>query len=389
MTGVLVERVDLRLVSLELAEPFQTSFGVLRERHCVIVSVSSGGVTGWGECVAMQGKGEGGWAFYSYETTETAWHILRDFLVPEILGRSVASPRQVVDLGERLRGHPMARAALEAAIWDLLAKARQVPLADLLAQEDGRLWDRRDKVPVGVSVGIQASLADTLNVVASYLEQGYLRVKLKIQPGWDVEVVEAVRRAFPDAALMVDANSAYHLEDAEHLKKLDEFNLMMIEQPLGHDDIYEHSLLQKQLKTPICLDESIHTPRQAAWAYEIGACEIINIKPARVAGLWAAREIHDLSVERGKAVWCGGMLETGIGRAANVALASLPGFTLPGDISASERYYREDLVDPPFALNPDGTISVPHGPGIGVAVRRDVLNEAVLRRETLRARVVV
>lgn len=394
MTEVSIDRIELRLISMELVSPFETSFGVERERSCTIISVHGEGLTGWGECVASQRApkpGSTGWAFYSYETAETAWHILHDFLAPSLVGSRVTSPSEVAALGKRLRGHPMARAGLEAAVWDLVAQAQGKSLADMLAAGEAgtpgapvkgspaeagahtqvRPYEkRRDRVNVGVSVGIQPSIQDTIRVIADYVSQGYGRVKLKIKPGWDVDMVRAVRREFPALLLMVDANSAYSLQDADHLRQLDASDLLMIEQPLAHDDIYEHSHLQAQLATPVCLDESIHTSKQAEWAYEIGACRIINIKPGRVSGLSTAREIHDLSLARGKPVWCGGMLETGIGRAANVALASLPGFTLPSDISASDRYYLEDIADPPFVLNPDSTLSVPTGPGLGVTVNQ-------------------
>lgn len=385
MTSIKIDRIELRLIRMQLIAPFRTSFGLAHDRDCIIVSAHGGGLTGWGECVASQGVPTGDvadWAFYSYETVETAWHILKDFLAPALAGRSVESPLDVAALGERLRGHPLARAGLEAAVWDLLAQARGLPLADLLT-ENGRYPEpRRDRVSVGVSIGIMPSIEATLRTVADFIDQGYRRIKLKIEPGWDVEMARAVRREFPEIPLMLDANSAYSLADTHHLRQLDQFNLLMIEQPLAYDDIYEHSRLQAQLATSICLDESIHSPRQAEWAYEIDACRIINIKPGRVGGLWAGREIHDLSLARSKPVWCGGMLETGIGRAANIALASLPGFTLPGDISASDRYYQQDIADPPFVLNPDSTLSVPTAPGLGVTVNLKHL-EAVTQRRAI------
>lgn len=395
MTDISIERIELRLISMELISPFETSFGVEQERSCTIISVHGEGLTGWGECVASQRipkPGPGNWAFYSYETAETSWHILHDFLAPSMVGRRITSPLEVMALGERLRGHPMARAGLEAAVWDLLAQAQGVPLADMLARGEQRAHPqvrpygkRGDRVSVGVSVGIQPSIQDTIRVISDYVAQGYGRVKLKIKPGWDVDMVRAVRREFPDLLLMVDANSAYSLPDADHLRQLDELDLLMVEQPLAHDDIYEHSRLQAQLATPICLDESIHTIKQAEWAYEIGACRIINIKPGRVSGLSAAREIHDLSLAGDRPVWCGGMLETGIGRAANVALASLPGFTLPSDISASDRYYLEDIADPPFVLNPDSTLSVPTGPGLGMTVNQERLEAFGERHAIIKA----
>jgi len=381
MSDVTIERIELRLIEMELTAPFRTSFGVELTRPCIIVTVHGGGLTGWGECVASQAV-SAEWAFYSYETVETAWHILKDFLAPALVGRKLSSVEPVVQLGERLRGHPMARAGLEAAVWDLLAQAEGLPLADYLAKGQNYSQPRRDRVNVGVSIGIQSSIEETVKNVAGYIQQGYRRIKLKIEPGWDVDMARAVRREFPQVLLMLDANSAYSLEDANHLKQLDEFNLLMIEQPLAYDDIYEHSLLQAQLSTPICLDESIHTPKHAEWAYELNACRIINIKAGRVGGLHDGRAIHDLSLKRGKPVWIGGMLETGIGRAANVALASLPGVTLPCDISASNRYYRQDIAEPPFILNVDSTITVPSAPGIGVTVIADQL-EAYTQREVV------
>ena len=379
MSNITIDRIELRVIEIELISPFRTSMGLELTHPCIIVSAFSNGVTGWGECVASQAV-TAEWAFYSYETVETAWHILKDFLAPALVGKTLNSVEPLVEIGERLRGHPMARAGLEAAIWDLLAQSEGLPLADYLRMGQNYSQPRRDRVNVGVSVGIQSSVEETVSTVAGYIEQGYRRIKLKIEPGWDVDVARAVRREFPDIPLMLDANSAYSLKDAERLKQLDEFNLLMIEQPLEYDDIYEHAKLQAQLSTPICLDESIHTLKHAEWAYELEACRIINIKPGRVGGLYHGRAIHDLSLSRGKPVWIGGMMETGIGRAANVALASLPGVTLPGDISASNRYYRKDITEPPFVLNPDSTVSVPTAPGIGVTIDQRQLDEYTQRK---------
>jgi O-succinylbenzoate synthase len=379
MSNITIDRIELRVIEIELISPFRTSMGLELTHPCIIVSAFSNGLTGWGECVASQAV-TAEWAFYSYETVETAWHILKDFLAPALVGKTLNSVEPLVEIGERLRGHPMARAGLEAAIWDLLAQSEGLPLADYLRAGQNYSQPRRDRVNVGVSVGIQSSVEETVSTVAGYIEQGYRRIKLKIEPGWDVDVARAVRREFPDIPLMLDANSAYSLKDAERLKQLDEFNLLMIEQPLAYDDIYEHAKLQAQLSTPICLDESIHTLKHAEWAYELEACRIINIKPGRVGGLYHGRAIHDLSLSRGKPVWIGGMMETGIGRAANVALASLPGVTLPGDISASNRYYRKDITEPPFVLNPDSTVSVPTAPGIGVTIDQRQLDEYTQRK---------
>jgi O-succinylbenzoate synthase len=330
-----VERVELHLIDMPLAHAFETSFGREETRPCILVAVYAGGLAGWGECTAHSGP------WYSSETVETAWHVLRDFLIPELLEQEISSPADVPARFKRVRGHAMARAALENAVWDLLAQSQGLSLAEMLGAP-------RQRVPVGVSVGIEPTLEALLDRVAGHLADGYGRIKLKIKPGWDVEVVRAVRQRWPDVPLQVDANSAYSLHDAPIL--------------------VDHAQLQKQLRTPLCLDESIHSPEHARWALDIGACRIINIKVGRVGGLTAARKIHDLCAERGVPVWCGGMLETNVGRAANVALATLPNFSLPGDISASARYYRQDIAEPNFVLNEDSTLSVPIAPGLGVQV---------------------
>jgi O-succinylbenzoate synthase len=350
-----IERVELHHVEMPLVHPFETSFGRETTRPCILVAVHAGGLAGWGECTA----GSGPW--YSSETVETAWHVLRDFLIPAVLGQEVSTPGDVAARFGRVRGHAMARAALENAVWDLLAQAQGLSLAHMLGAQ-------RERVPVGVSVGIEPTLAELLDQVAGYVAAGYTRVKLKIKPGWDVAVVRAVRGRWPDLRLQVDANSAYTLADAPAFQEMDQFDLLLVEQPLHHDDIVEHAQLQKQIRTPLCLDESIHSPEHARWALDIGACRVINIKVGRVGGLTAARQIHDLCAARGVPVWCGGMLETNLGRAANVALAALPNFSLPGDISASARYYRQDIAEPNFTLNPDSTLSVPGEPGLGVRI---------------------
>jgi O-succinylbenzoate synthase len=361
-----IERVELHHIELPLAHPFETSFGREFTRPCILVAVHAGGLTGWGECTA----GSGPW--YSSETVETAWHVLRDFLIPAVLGQDVASPADVVAHFRRVRSHPMARAGLENAVWDLLAQAEGASLADLLGGERGQ-------VPVGVSVGIEPTLDALLDRVAQHVAEGYGRVKLKIKPGWDVDVVRAVRERWPELPLQVDANCAYTLADAPVLRELDQFDLLLVEQPLHHDDIVDHARLQAQLSTPLCLDESIRSPDHARWALDIGACRVINIKVGRVGGLTAARQVHDECARRGVPVWCGGMLETNVGRATNVALASLPNFTLPGDISASARYYREDIAEPDFVLNDGSTLSVPSGPGLGVRIVPERLAAARLR----------
>jgi len=350
-----IECIELHHVEMPLVHPFETSFEREVTRPCILVAVHGGGLTGWGECTA----GAGPW--YSSETIGTAWHVLRDFLIPAVLGQEVTSPADVVACFQRVRGHEMARAGLENAVWDLLAQAQGVSLARMLGGQ-------RERVPVGVSVGIEPTLDLLLERVAQYVAQGYRRVKLKIKPGWDVAVVRAVRERWPDLPLQVDANSAYTPADAPVFRELDQFDLLLIEQPLHHDDIVDHARLQAHIRTPLCLDESIHSPEHARWALDIGACRVINIKVGRVGGLTAARQIHDLCAGRGVPVWCGGMLETNVGRATNVAMAALPNFTLPGDISASARYYRQDIAGPDFVLNDDSTLSVPAGPGLDVRV---------------------
>lgn len=350
-----IERVELHHLSLPYVYPFETSFARETVRELVLVSVSGGGVTGWGECVA----GSGPW--YSYETVGTAWHVMETFLIPMLLGKMVENPGDVVDRFVRVRGHAMARACLENAVWDLLARAKGISLATMLG-------GARERVSVGVSVGIEPNLNELLKRIEVHVDEGYARVKLKIKPGWDVDVVRAVRERWPDLAVQVDANSAYRLSDLTVLRELDQFELLLIEQPLHYDDIVEHAQLRSQLRTPICLDESIHSPEHARWALDMDACGIINIKVGRVGGLTAACQIHDMCVKRDVPVWCGGMMETNIGRAVNVALSSLPNFTLPGDISASARYFHQDIARPDFVLNPDSTLGVPSEPGNGVTV---------------------
>jgi O-succinylbenzoate synthase len=361
-----IESIELHHVDMPLAHPFETSFGRELTRPCILVAVHAGALTGWGECTA----GAGPW--FSSETTETAWHVLRDYLIPAVLGQDIASPADVVSRFRRVRGHPMARAGLENAIWDLLAQAQDVSLADMLGGQ-------RARVPVGVSVGIEPTLDELLDRVAQHVAEGYGRVKLKIKPGWDVAMVRAVRERWPELLLQVDGNSAYTLAHASVFRELDQFDLLLIEQPLHHDDIVDHARLQVQLRTPVCLDESIHSPEHARWALDIGACRVINIKVGRVGGLSAAQQIHDLCAGRDVPVWCGGMLETNVGRAINVAMATLPNFALPGDISASARYYHEDIAEPNFVLNDDSTLTVPTGPGLGVHVIPERLEGVRLR----------
>ena len=347
---------------MPLVSPFETSFGREVDRECVIITIHSEGLTGYGECVATRDPG------YNYETTGTALHIIKDFIAPLILGKDITDALDFQKRVEGIRGHNLAKAGVEMAIWDLLGKRQNKSLKELFGGV-------RDKVEVGVSIGIQASAAGLVKTAAEYIEQGYKRIKIKIKPGRDIEDAQAVREAFPKIRLQVDANSAYSLTDADMLKKLDTLNLLLIEQPLFEDDIWDHHKLQEQLKTPVCLDESILSPRHARYAIEMKACRVINIKAGRVGGLSQAVMTHDLCRENNLPVWCGGMLETGIGRASNIALASLPNFVLPGDISASDRYYKEDITNERFTLNNDSTIDVPQGVGLGVTVNDGTLKK--------------
>ncbi len=364
------ERVSLYHLSMPLKTPFETSFGRSINRECVLIEVQAGGLTGYGECVADREPG------YSYETAVTALHILQDFLVPLVLNKEVADPQDFWERASSVRGHHMAKAGLEMALWDLQGKQQGCSLRRLLG-------GTRNQVDVGVSIGIQPSANALVGTVGSYLDQGYRRIKIKIKPGRDIAEAQAVRRAFPDLKLQVDANSAYTLESAAALKPLDELNLLLIEQPLYEDDLWDHHLLQRQFHTPICLDESILSPRHARQAIEMDAGRIINIKTGRVGGLGQAKAVHDVCLDMVIPVWCGGMLETGVGRAANLALASLPGFTLPGDISASDRYYAEDITYQRFALNPDSTIVVPDGLGLGISIDQSALQRAALSKVVL------
>jgi O-succinylbenzoate synthase len=337
------------------------------EEH-IIVRVDGEGVTGWGESVAE------GTPFYSYETVPTAWHILRDFLIPSVLGKELSGIGEAIALYSKVRGHMMAKAGLEAALWDAFAKSKGISLSKMLG-------GTRTKVDVGVSIGIQSSEKALISKVEGYLKEGYKRIKIKIAPGNDIQFVAALRGEFPGLLLQVDANSAYTLDDIGLFRKMDDFNLILIEQPLGYEDIFDHSKLQREIKTPVCLDESIHSLDDTRAAIELDSCRIINIKPGRVGGFTESKLIHDYCESKDIPVWHGGMLESGIGRAGNVALASLPNFTLPGDISASKRYYKEDIVEPEFVVNPDGTMDVPVGPGIGVEVNMAMLEKVTVRKE--------
>jgi O-succinylbenzoate synthase len=365
-----ISSITLYHLSMALRSPFETSFGRSEKRDCILIEARSGDITAYGECVADRDPG------YSYETAGTAWHILRDYLVPAILDVDLVGPDELQSHLARVRGHQMAKAGLEMALWDLQGKLNGRSLRQMLG-------GNRQSVDVGVSVGLQASPAALVKTVDGYLQQGYRRIKIKIKPGRDVPDAQAVRHTFPTIRLQVDANSAYTLETATALKPLDDLNLLLIEQPLNEDDIWDHHYLQAQFKTPICLDESILSVRHARQALEMGSCRVINIKAGRVGGLSQAVAIHDLCRSKNVPVWCGGMLETGVGRASNLALASLPGFTLPGDISASDRYYLEDVTDQSFSLEPDSTIRVPDGSGLGVTVNAKALQRVTQDKLTL------
>jgi o-succinylbenzoate synthase len=362
-----IDSITLHHLRMPLVSAFETSFGRETDRECVLIEIKSEGLTGYGECVATRDPG------YNYETTGTAIHILKDFILPLMLGRNVKDAADFQTLVSGIRGHYLAKAGVEMALWDLLGKRGNKSLSEILGGV-------REKVEVGVSIGIQGSTQGLIRTVSDYVCKGYSRVKIKIKPGRDVEDASAVRNEFPNLRLQVDANSAYSLEDINILKPLDTLNLLLIEQPLFEDDIWDHHKLQEQFDTPICLDESIVSPRHARYAIEMNACRVINIKAGRLGGLSQAVMTHDLCREASMPVWCGGMLETGVGRASNVALATLPNFSLPGDISASDRYYARDITNERFVLNSDSTIDVPCGAGLGVTIDEDALKRFSLSR---------
>jgi len=372
---VRIERIELALLRLPLVRFFETSFGRIDDRAFVLVTLEENGVTGVAECVADERP------FYSAETTRTAWHVIADFLAPMILARTFTHPGEVFDAFALVRGHHMAKAAVEMAAWDLFARQQQRPLADVLG---GTRASIENGIASGVSIGIQESLDALFDRVGAELDAGYRRIKIKIKPEWDLEPVRLIRERFGPVPLMVDANAAYTLEDADHLACLDNFDLMMIEQPLDYDDVRDHARLQARLRTAICLDESLDTPRLAEDALEMGACRIINIKPGRVGGHAQSIRMHDIAVAHRAPVWHGGMLESGIGRAHNIHLSTLAGFTLPGDVAASRRYFAPDLIDPEIVVRPDGTIAVPTGPGIGVNIVTERVNRATIDRLELR-----
>jgi o-succinylbenzoate synthase len=365
-----VERARLRLVELPLVSPFTTSFGTQTVRRALLVEVEGDGVSGIGECAA------GIEPVYSSETSAGALAVLRDYILPSVLGQPPADVAGQSRRWEWVRGHNMAKAAAEMALLDQAGRAAKRSVSEILGGE-------RSRIGCGVSIGIQPSLATTLTAIEGYLAEGYQRIKLKCKPGYDVELARAVRQRFPGTPIMLDANSAYSLKDLEPLRALDEFDLMMIEQPLAHDDLIDHAALQSQIETSICLDESVESEADLRAAIALHSGRILNVKAGRVGGLLPSVQIHDTCGAAGWPVWCGGMLETGIGRAANLALASLPGFTLPGDTSASGRYFERDLLELPFELSPDGTMAVPTGPGLGIKVDQQRLQSTTVHLEEL------
>ena len=366
-----IEAITLRELHIPLVHFFETSFGRTTARRVMLVELECDGVSAWGECVA------GEHPYYSEEALETAWYVIEKELAPALISRDIASGREVPAMLQRVRGHRMAKAALENAVWDAEAQIRNVPLWRLLGGV-------RAEIACGVSIGIQNSVEQLLEKIALELDTGYQRIKLKCKPGWDLRIFESVRQRWPEILLSCDANSAYTLDDIEHLKQFDKFKLLMIEQPLWNDDFYFHATLQKQIKTQICLDEAIHHARSARAAIELGSCGIINIKVGRVGGFTEAIAVHDVAAAKKIPVWCGGMLESGVGRSHNIAMSTLPNFCLPGDVSASKRYWKEDIIDPEVVVSQMGTIAVSNAPGRGYEVRKDLVERLTVRSKTLR-----
>jgi O-succinylbenzoate synthase len=367
-----IDGIYLRELHIPLTRPFQTSFGVTKNRRILLAEIHSEGLIGWGECTAGERP------HFSGESTDTAWQVIVSELGPMLAGASPEHGGDCPGLFGVVRGNPMAKAALENAIWDLEAQREGVSLARLIGGV-------RDVIPCGVSLGIQNSIPELMDIIERELAAGYQRIKLKCKMGWDVEVFEMVRSQWPDILLSCDANSAYRLRDADHIATFDEFDLLMVEQPLWHDDFYYHSMLQERMNTPICLDESIRNRRDALAAIEMGSCKIINIKLGRVGGFSEAIAVHNAAQERGIPVWCGGMLESGIGRSHNIALSTLENFSLPGDVSASARYWTEDIIEPEVTVSPEGEISIPDNPGRGYEVRTDLVEKLTVRKEAIRA----
>ena len=368
-----IDAIHLREINMPLAHPFETSFGVTTGRRILLVELETDGLTGWGECVA------GEHPYFSDETIDTAWMMAETELGPRLLEAEVEGGGSCPSIFKQVRGHRMAKAALENAVWDLEAQAERIPLAELLG-------GTRKVIPCGVSIGIQPSLEKLMETIAVEVDAGYQRIKLKCKPGWDTRIFEAVRERWPHLRLSCDANSAYRMKDIDHIAGWDRFDLMMIEQPLWYDDFYFHSMLQKRLDTPVCLDESIRNRRDALAAIDMESCRIINIKVGRVGGFSEAIAVHNAAAERGIPVWCGGMLETGIGRSHNIALSSLSNFSLPGDVSASSRYWTQDIIEPAVTVSAAGEIVVPTVAGRGFEVQRDRVEALTVRRQTLNAK---
>jgi len=371
-----IEAIHMREVNMPLAHPFETSFGITTGRRILLVEIVSEGISAWGECVA------GEHPYFSDEMVDTAWHITETELAPRLLSADVASGRDCPALFEQVRGHRMAKAALENAVWELDATRQGIALSQLLG-------GTREKIPCGVSIGIQPTPAQLMDKIATEVSAGYQRIKLKCKPGWDEEIFTAVRDRWPDITLSCDANSAYKLDDADRIATWDRFNLLMIEQPMWYDDFYFHAELQKRIKTAVCLDECIRNRRDAQAALELGSGRIINIKVGRVGGFTEAIAIHDVAAKHGVPVWCGGMLETGIGRAHNIALSSLPNFSLPGDVSASKRYWSEDIIEPEVTVSPRGEIVVPTTPGRGFEIVPERIEAFTVRKQMLRPGVAI
>ena len=361
-----IETIVLREIRMRLKAPFETSFGVTQDRRILLVEVIMDGLSGWGEVTTIESPS------YNSETTDTAWHIISDFIAPQLIGKSLSKASDAAALLSAIRGHQMAKAGVENALWDAESQLKQIPLSKLLG---GTL----NEIACGVSLRIRESPQALVTKVEEELRSGYQRIKLKIKPGKDLDFVAAVRREFPDVRLSVDANSAYELKDTNHLKELDQFNLLMMEQPLQWDDIYSHAKLQSQIRTAICLDECINNAAHAEAAIEMGACRIINIKLGRVGGYSKARQVHDVCQQHSVPVWCGGMLESGVGRAHNIAMSTLPNFTLPGDVSASQRYWKEDIIEPEVEVSSRGTILLPTSPGLGYSVKRKLVEQLTVR----------
>ena len=365
-----IDKVEIRHIKMKLASLFESANNIENYEEHIIIKVDSENIIGWGECVAQSTPS------YTYETVETAWHILTEFIIPKILNKNFNSLNELISTWKWIRGHNMSKAGVEAALYDLFSKKENVSLSKFLG-------GNKNKIEAGVSIGLQTSNEELIKKINEYLGEGYKRIKIKIKPGKDINLVSLIRKEFPNVQLQVDANSSYQLNDINIFRELDNFNLLMIEQPLAYDDIYQHSKLQKQIQTPICLDESISSLNDTITAAELGACKIINIKPGRVGGFTEAKKIHDYCLEKNIPIWHGGMLESGIGRAGNIALASLPGFILPADISASKRYFEEDIIEQPFAISKDGTIEVPDKPGIGVDVNLKTLEKVTVKKKFL------